>query len=212
MSSFGPTRTASAARLDLLEKYVFAAFFAFFAWRMVEAYAVTGSLVTILYMVDQLVVMVFILLRRPPKELSLRVDDWAVGLAGTLLAVLIGPPDVAAALAPEWVVLTLLMAGFAIHFWAKLELRRSFGVVAANRGVKATGPYRLVRHPMYLGYVVSQVGLLLAGPTLANGVIVGALWILYVGRILAEERLLKRDPDYAALCERTRWRLLPGVF
>lgn len=211
MSASEPTGAVRAATLDLIEKYAFAAVFAFFAWRMVGAHAETGSWVTILYLVDQLVVLAFILFRRPPKELSLRVDDWALGVAGTLLAVMIGPPG-GTALVPEWAVLAILGLGFGIHFWAKLELRRSFGVVAANRGVKAAGPYRLVRHPMYLGYVISQAGLLLAGPTLANGVIIGVLWGLYVGRIIAEERVLRRDPAYADLCARTRWRLVPGVF
>jgi len=197
--------------LDIAEKYIFAAVFAFFAWRMLAAYAETGSFVTILYLLDQLAVLAFILLRRPPKELSLRVDDWAVGLLGTLLAVLIGPPG-DSPLAPEAVVWAFLLAGFAIHVSAKLVLRRSFGVVAANRGVKASGPYRLVRHPMYLGYILSQAGMLLAGPTLANVTLIAGCWLLYVGRIIAEERVLSRDPAYRDLSATTRWRLIPGLY
>ncbi|ESW59601.1 MAG: hypothetical protein Q27BPR15_16590 [Rhodobacter sp. CACIA14H1] len=65
---------------------------------------------------------------------------------------------------------------------------------------------------MYLGYVISQAGLLLAGPTVGNVAIICLLWGLYVWRIIAEERVLARDPAYAALCATTRWRLLPGVF
>lgn len=211
MSATHPKRLWRAETLDPVEKYLFAAVFAFFAWRMLTAYAATGSWVTLFYVLDQLAVLVFILCRRPPRDLSLRLDDWAVGVAGTLLAVLIGPPG-ETPLAPDWVVWSLLAAGFVVHVSAKLELRRSFGVVAANRGVKAGGPYRLVRHPMYLGYVISQAGLLLAGPTVANVAIICLLWGLYVWRIIAEERVLARDPAYAALCATTRWRLLPGVF
>ena len=95
---------------------------------------------------------------------------------------------------------------------AKLTLRRSFGVVAANRGVKASGPYRLVRHPMYAGYALTHVGFLLAGPTLWNLAIYGATLAIAVRRIIAEERVLRRDSAYRALADRVRYRLLPFVF
>lgn len=211
MSVFRLSNLVRAPLLDAAEKWIFAAVFAFFASRMMQAYLLTGSLASILYTLDQLVVLVFILIRRSPKELSLRLDDWAVGFLGTLLAVLIGPPG-DNPLVPEVIVFVFLSAGFAIHVSAKLTLRRSFGVVAANRGIQASGPYRLVRHPMYLGYVVSQMGMLLAGPTPLNTVVILGCWMIFLGRIVAEERLLSRDPDYLALCAVTRWRLIPGIY
>jgi protein-S-isoprenylcysteine O-methyltransferase Ste14 len=197
--------------LDAIEKYVMASVFMFFAWRMVSAFVATGSPVTLIYAADQFAVLVFILIRRAPKELSLRVDDWLVGFLGTLLAILIGPPS-GEPLLPTAVILTLMLAGFAIHLSAKLTLRRSFGVVAANRGLKISGPYRFVRHPMYLGYMLSHAGILLAGPTVSNCIIVAMCWVLFVVRIVAEERVLQGDPDHAAFAGRTRFRLLPGVY
>jgi len=211
MSETTATRVFNAAVLDAAEKYIMAGVFLFFAYRMIDAYLVSGSPVTLIYFADQLTVLVFILLRRSPKELSLRVDDWAVGFAGTLLALLIGPPSGTPLVSP--IVVTLFLAvGFATHFSAKLSLRRSFGVVAANRGVKESGPYRLVRHPMYLGYIISQIGILLAGPTLANVAVVAGCWALYVMRILAEERVLTRDSAYQEFSARTRYRLVPGIY
>ncbi len=202
---------ASAAFLDSAEKYIMATVFFFFAYRMIHSYVDSGSPVTLIYLIDQLVVLTFILVRRPPKELSLRIDDWILGFAGTLFAILISPPS-GAPLAPPIVVTGLLMTGFAVHVSAKFALRRSFGVVAANRGIKATGLYRFVRHPMYLGYVVSQIGILLAGPTLANILIVGICWLLFIKRIDAEERLLLRDEVYRDFALRTRYRIMPGVY
>ncbi len=211
MTVLNPSRLVRADVLDAAEKWIFAAVFTFFAWRMIEAFVATGSPVTLLYMFDQMVVLVFILLRRAPKELSLRLDDWFVGFAGTLLAVLIGPPT-GNPLAPETVVWGFLLLGLAVHLSAKFALRRSFGVVAANRGVKVSGPYRLVRHPMYLGYILSHVGILLAGPNLTNVVLIAAIWAFLVARIVAEERVLLRDAAYQQLCAVTRWRLVPGVY
>jgi protein-S-isoprenylcysteine O-methyltransferase Ste14 len=211
MSKTQAPRHASAAFLDSAEKYIMATVFLFFAYRMIHAYLETGWPFTLMYMMDQLVVLVFILVRRAPKELSLRIDDWLVGFGGTLFAILIGAPS-GVFLASPVVVGVFLMLGFAIHVSAKLALRRSFGIVAANRGVKASGLYRIVRHPMYLGYIVSQIGILLSGPTLANIVVVGICWILYVMRINAEERLLLKDEIYRDFALRTRYRLVPGVY
>lgn len=211
MTVVSAPRLIRADLLDATEKYLFAAVFFFFAWRMIEAFAQTGSWVSLLYFFDQLAVLAFILLRRPPKELSLRLNDWIAGLAGTMLAVMIVPPS-GQALAPAGMILALLGLGFLVHVAAKFALRRSFGVVAANRGVKVGGPYRLVRHPMYLGYILSQAGILLAGPTLTNVLVITACWGLYIWRITAEERVLSRDPAYQELCATTRWRLIPGIY
>lgn len=200
-----------APLLDAVEKYVMTAVYILFAYRMISAYGETGSPVTLIYLADQLTVLVFILLRRSTKDLSLRLDDWIVGVAGTFFALLISAPS-GSPLVPPFVITGLLMGGFAIHVSAKLALRRSFGVVAANRGVKATGIYRLVRHPMYLGYAVSQFGLLLAGPSTYNIAIIGLCWLLFVKRIEAEERLLSQDKSYRDFAAHTRYRLLPGIY
>ena len=105
----------------------------------------------------------------------------------------------------------MMIAGLAINVAAKLFLNRSFGVVAANRGVKRGGPYRLVRHPMYLGYIVTQFGFLLSGFSIANLALYLAAWTLQVLRIIEEERFLTRDPAYRNYRGKVRYRLIPGL-
>lgn len=90
-------------------------------------------------------------------------------------------------------------------------LGRSFGIVAANRGVRTRGPYRVVRHPLYAAYLVTYVGYLLSYPRLLNVAVVAVTTAVMVARALAEEHLLAADPEYRAYRERTRWRFLPGV-
>lgn len=76
-----------------------------------------------------------------------------------------------------------------------------------------TGPYAIVRHPMYLG----MLGFMLATP-LALGsfwAVIPALGMIpaLMARILAEEELLRRDlPGYLAYTERVHHRLLPGIW
>jgi protein-S-isoprenylcysteine O-methyltransferase Ste14 len=85
--------------------------------------------------------------------------------------------------------------------------------VEAGQPIISTGPYALVRHPMYSG------ALLMLGLTpLALGSAWGLLMIvpIFAGlawRLIDEERVLKRDlPGYEDYCRRVRFRLLPGVW
>ncbi|WP_420586655.1 methyltransferase family protein [Ruegeria sp.] len=194
--------------LDTLEKYLLCVIFSVFAYRMVNGYLETGSSVTLLYLGDQFIVLMFVLFRRRTENISTRVDDWLVGFAGTFLALMFGPTGGDAIVSPV-VFNGLLIGGLFVHLNAKLTLRRSFGVVAANRGVKATGVYKIVRHPMYTGYMMSQAGLLLAGPTLNNAIVLCLCWSLFLWRIHAEERILSKDPAYAKLA---RHKLIPGLY
>ena len=48
--------------------------------------------------------------------------------------------------------------GLVLVVVGKMALGRSFGIVPANRGVVVRGPYTLVRHPIYTGYLITHVG------------------------------------------------------
>lgn len=197
--------------LDLVEKALVASFMALLALRLVPQAAATLSPPILLLLLSESIVVLFILLRRPTRDISRRPGDWAFGLAGTLLPLTAIAPDTAP-IAPIGLCAAAMLAGFLLQLWAKLILRRSFGVVAANRGVKASGPYRLIRHPMYAGYALTHIGFLLAGPTLWNLAVYGATLAIAIRRILAEERVLMGDAAYRALAEKCRYRLLPGIF
>jgi protein-S-isoprenylcysteine O-methyltransferase Ste14 len=69
-----------------------------------------------------------------------------------------------------------------------------------------------VRHPLYSSYVVAELGYLIQSPCAWNAGVLLAVWTCQVLRLLSEERLLSGDPDYRAYRERTRWRLLPGLW
>jgi len=58
----------------------------------------------------------------------------------------------------------LSIAGFLIVVFATLELGKSIGISPANRGLVRTGIYARFRHPMYLGYVISEIGMVLLNP------------------------------------------------
>jgi protein-S-isoprenylcysteine O-methyltransferase Ste14 len=197
--------------LDLVEKFLVAAFMVVLTARLLPVVLATGALPPLFLVVSEGVVVLFILLRRPTRDISRRGGDWLLGLAGTLLPLLAIAPQ-GSPLLPMRVCESVMIAGFVLQLSAKLTLRRSFGVVAANRGIKASGPYRLIRHPMYAGYALTHIGFLLSGPLLWNLALYGSVLAIAVRRIVAEERVLREDPAYRALAAGVRYRLLPFVF
>ncbi len=164
----------------------------------------------ILVLFSEGMVAYFMLIRRPAVIITTRPLDWAVALIGTSLAMFVWPGG--NPLLPEIIGTVLMFSGVLLALWAKLSLRRSFGIAAANRGAIFSGPYRFIRHPMYGGYLIVNVGFLLNNPLLWNFCVYATTSLLLVMRVLAEERLLKMDPIYNAYSSRVRFRLIPALF
>jgi protein-S-isoprenylcysteine O-methyltransferase Ste14 len=198
--------------LDIAEKIILSLVFLFFLFRMLISTFGSGSSLNLFYLFDQLVILIFVIIRRGTTDITTRPSEWFAGFGGTFVPLLVAPIVIDSSLVPEVAVGALMLTGFGIHISAKFTLRRSFGVVAANRGVKVSGPYRLVRHPMYTGYILVHAGLLIADPNIWNVLIIFLCWSLLIWRINAEERLLRADPMYREMAERIRFRLIPGLY
>lgn len=92
------------------------------------------------------------------------------------------------------------------------HLGRSFSLVPQARNVVQTGPYRWIKHPLYLAEEIAVLGVVLRNPT----PLTAFLLVLHIGvqvcRILYEEDLLRRNcPEYSSY-EASRWRVVPYVW
>ncbi len=203
--------TPKALMLDLCERLFVAAVFFSFAFRMLTGASDTPRIILLLLIVSETLPFVYIVLRAPSVTLSQWPTDWCFGILGTIFPMLVGPADVTP-LVPVVVCLSLMSAGILLQIAAKLVLGRSFGIVAANRGVKVMGPYRFLRHPMYAGYTTTHVGFLLAMPSAMNALFYAMALTMQIVRILREERVLTQDPGYQAFAARVHYRLIPGIF
>lgn len=109
----------------------------------------------------------------------------------------------------------LSVAGFALVFFVFRENTYASAIIETFNAqtVISTGPYRIVRHPMYLGAV-----LLFIGTPIALGSCWGLLAVCItlpalIWRLVEEEKALTADlPGYSDYCIQVRWRLLPGIF
>lgn len=128
--------------------------------------------------------------------------DWRLGWSGV----------------PEglsWAGIAAVVLGFALFFAVMLKNSYASRVVELQQGQKVidTGPYAVVRHPMYSAMMVFY---------LASPIALGSWWALipaaaYIpviaARIRDEEAMLRTGlPGYADYCAKVRWRMLPGIW
>ncbi len=172
--------------------------------------AMDGRLTSVGFAIEQALLVGIFLTRRRSIATSTRPFDWIIA-AGGWLSLLARPADApndwaaSMGIGLQTVGLVLTIIGFAY-------LGRSFGVVAANRGLKVGGPYRFVRHPIYLSHTLTTTGFVLANFSPWNVAVLVLLTGCQVLRMRAEERVLTESGPYAEYAARVRWRLVPGLY
>ncbi len=163
--------------------------------------------------------------RAEPKENVKNWDKVISGLSGvaSLLALVVAGLDIRFGWSPIFDLsiqlggVILLVLGYAVFSWAMVS-NAFFSTqvrIQADRGhtVASTGPYRYVRHPGYVGWIVIN---------LATPLLLGSLWALIPGalsgllmivRTALEDKTLQNELDgYQEYARRVRYRLLPGVW
>jgi protein-S-isoprenylcysteine O-methyltransferase Ste14 len=167
-----------------------------------------------IYVLQHMLVLGIALTRRPPKaeDRSLLSSAAVVIAYGYSYAQVIylgwTPGD------PAWPAggLVMVTLAAALSLASLLTLGRLFGVRPALRSLATGGPYRIVRHPMYLAYMVGDIGYNLQEWNFGTVLLMIGGWVSLLYRIHAEERILCRDagwPKYVAL---VRYRLVPGLW
>jgi protein-S-isoprenylcysteine O-methyltransferase Ste14 len=205
----GQARTADMA--DLGARVVVIALFTLMAIRIGSDFLATGRITGLLLLASETLVIVLTVLRRGTSEVDRSYRARLLTAFSMTGPVLVRPAAVTA-LAPELATVLLSAIGLSVVIAGKLSLGRSFGLMPANRGVVSSGLYRLVRHPIYLGYLITHSGFLAANPTVWNIVMLVGADIALMWRAVCEEQTLGKDAAYREYLRTVRWRVLPGVF
>ncbi len=147
---------------------------------------------------------------RPPSvDRAVRV---CVNLAGSAFAAWFAQASFEYFVQTHRLIVVLQLAGLILVIGSLAALGRSFGFVAADRGVVTRGPYAVVRHPVYASYLLIQGGYVVQAASWRNLVVLIFAMACNIGRIIAEEKVLSGSPAYRAYRQRVRFRILPGLW
>ena len=209
MGEFNITRSSLRGVGLAFTNMLLAAFFVLFAYTNFQSFLANPRLSVSLIVVAETIAALFLIIRRDPDETRHSWQTWSTTTCGTLAPLLLRPVEAA-----EDVPLgeILLVFGLAMQVLSLASLNRSFGLLPALRGVKSSGMYSWVRHPLYAAYVIMFLGYLVNNQSLSNVAVAIFGTAFLVMRIHYEEDLLIQQADYRRYVNRTRWRLIPAVW
>ncbi|HUN58917.1 MAG TPA: isoprenylcysteine carboxylmethyltransferase family protein [Candidatus Binataceae bacterium] len=183
----------------------------FFSELFHSSFTHTNNLSNLIWIAGAAMMGLFALVRVAPT--AERINLLTIGATGGMMLI---PLLMRPAASPSgWFYVSgiaLEMIGIIITQASRLFLGRSFGLLPANRGVVTRGPYRLVRHPVYLGWLVLTIGFGMINPSWRNVAVTIAILPFMFARIEQEEALLEADSEYRVYSDRTRYRLVPGLY
>jgi protein-S-isoprenylcysteine O-methyltransferase Ste14 len=162
-------------------------------------------------MLNTSILIVTMLIRRPPKRVTPNPWYWLLAFVASYWLVFIlfflqkGRP-----LTANWITDALAVLGLVIMLWARLSLGRNIGLVPAQRELVNSGAYAFMRHPVYTGLLVTSISFALRAYSPLNALLMGlgVFWFIPV-KSLVEENFLRADPQYAAYMQRVRARWIP---
>lgn len=175
-----------------------------------SARSYNSGLANLVFLGGAVVMAAFSLVRVPAR--TVRVDVRAISATvGMLVFPALMRPEAASSGLLMQASIGFETGGVIISQVARIYMGRSFGLFPANRGIVSRGPFAVVRHPIYLGWLMLTIGFACAYPTLMN-------WLMIVGslaflnwRIRLEESLLIEDPEYRAYQARVPFQVIPGI-
>ena len=176
-----------------------------------KAVVAGGGSASILFLLQISIVAWLLIVRRPAKRVDARPWHWLAAVGASFGPFLLQPGGGQISLSPA-IGFALQLSGVILSLVALLFLGKSFGIVAADRGLVTSGPYGVVRHPAYAAYLVSELGFLVLNFSAFNVVLLTIVWSFQISRIIAEERVLSGDSAYAEYKSQVPKRLIPAVW
>ncbi|WP_430515876.1 methyltransferase family protein [Mesorhizobium loti] len=161
--------------------------------------------------VSEILTFTWLLLSRRPVTRDWNPLTVIVSITASFGVVLISL-EPGTALLPVDIAAPLQILALLFVIWGKASLGRSFAILPANRGVMTGGAYRIVRHPIYAGYLAGHVLFLLSAFSFHNFAVYAVITYMQLYRIVREEALLSSLPEYRDYMKRVPYRLLYRVF
>jgi protein-S-isoprenylcysteine O-methyltransferase Ste14 len=221
-------RIAGTAAYDVAIKAIFSLWFFFIAYRVLHelldylgraetlaspALFITSIASRIAVLFFLLSFVIFTVLRSRPIAKAPGFLPRITAFAGTF-SLMVLPFFPHRTLSVEMNVLStfLTLAGSSLAIYVLCHLGRSVSIMAEARRLVTDGPYRHVRHPLYLAEEVAVIGAFLQYLSPWTALLVCIHWLLQMARMRHEEKVLSATlPGYGAYMHRTA-RLIPGIY
>ncbi len=205
-----------ASREGVLTEWLLRAFavaaYAFFVWNIAVSWRAEPDRLTLLMLlITESISLLIVIFARKASMRDLAPLSIASTIYAAYFFVLLDFSGTQS-LIPEWLGVAIQTTGLVVQLLSKLALGRCFGLLPAVRGIVTRGPYRLVRHPIYLGYLIAHIGFLATNLSIRNAAVLVVLYAAQVWRMHREELALSTDASYVTYMADVRWRLIPGVF
>lgn len=182
--------------------------------RGLDALSATQLFTIVCQTIFYLLVLWFTLIRRPALQ---RASGWqprAVAAVGAFSIFGFGllPPAQGLGIAWHLAAASLLLASAALAVLVLPYLGRSFSLMSEARGLVTRGPYRFIRHPLYVVEELAAIAGFIEAFSPAAGLLLALQIAFQIRRILNEEAVLAASfPDYARYQARTA-RVIPGIW
>jgi len=172
--------------------------------------AILSQLATFLFAI---LIIGLLFARTPPRSSAKGLTPRVMAILGTYMMVgLLLLPRRELSGAALAVSTMFILGGMAFAVYALLYLGRSVSVMAEARHLVTGGPYRLIRHPLYLGEGIASIGAVMQFFSPWALLLFAALIACQLYRMHREEQVLAGSfPEYAAYKNAT-WRVLPGLY
>ena len=182
-----------------------------FAFNAYNRWVHSGSLILLGLVLFNALLVTVTIARRPSVSTSTQIKDWVAALLTVVISMLFRPTEW-----DQWFAQAagsiLQGIGLIIMTVALWNLGKSFGIVAANRGIKRSGLYGWVRHPLYGGELIFFSGFLLTTFSPYNLIVWFGVLLGLVIRSWAEEDHLCQDPEYQTYMKAVPYSFFPKLF
>ena len=182
-------------------------------------------------MLSIMIVFLTVLIRKDPTALKRRLDKgekrykqkWVVGLSNLLFICIFLIPGFDKRFewsnVPVWLVFLadlIFAVGYLFFFWIMRENSYAAVTVQVEKGIQkviTTGPYAIVRHPMYLAIIIMMGITPLALGSYWGLIPIGLIGVVLYFRITDEEKLLKEELDgYEEYMKQIKYRIIPKIW
>lgn len=200
-------------RHRIVDIYIFINIAVYFIWNQINNWsAITWDIVEVSFLIHNIIMLSLFLIRKKYKKIDGNLFHQFIAssafFSGLAFA---GYPQTGGIIAQTFsIVITLI--SYILGIISLLNLGKSFGVLIANREIKTSGVYSIVRHPMYLTDILFRVGYVTSHCNVYTILLLIITSIAYIYRALLEEKFLSQDTVYADYMTKVKYRFIPFLF